>query len=96
MKKKIELLLTFLKSNKWRFIIVIKDKKWLVKSVNIFFFLTFKAHPTYTTVITRWTLKMVIDYQAIFLISALIPEYSIFNEHLVCEYKDISTNWFRS
>lgn len=60
------------------------------------FFLTFKAHPTYTTVITRWTLKMVIDYQAIFLISALIPEYSIFNEHLVCEYKDISTNWFRS
>lgn len=32
------------------------------------------------------------DYQAIFLISALIPEYLIFNEHLVCGYKDISIN----
>lgn len=36
--------------------------------------------------------QMDTDYQVIFLISALIPEYLIFNEHLVCEYKYISIN----
>ena len=102
MKNKFELLLTFLKSNKQRFIIVIKDKKqrfiivikdkkWLMKSLSTSFFFQSSSY-LHKNIIARWTLKMDTDYQVIFLISALIPEYLIFNEHLVCEYKDISIN----
>lgn len=91
MKNKFELLLTFLKSNKQRFIIVIKDKKWLMKSLSTSFFFQSSSY-LHKNIIARWTLKMDTDYQVIFLISALISEYLIFNEHLVCEYKDISIN----